>query len=77
MALALGMMPIDIIASFVAVSALFVLPTYPTLLAAIEMDSTGSTRIGKWVINHPFFMPGMVSIVTAVLLTYLWARLIL
>ena len=55
-AFALGVSPIAAIASFAAVSALFVLPTYPTLLAAVEMDDTGSTRIGKFVFNHPFLL---------------------
>ena len=50
-ALLLGVSPLTAIASFAAVSALFVLPTYPTLLAAVEMDDTGSTRIGKYVFN--------------------------
>ncbi len=45
-----------LVASFAAVSALFVLPTYPTLLGAVQMDYTGSTRIGKWVFNHSFFI---------------------
>lgn len=54
--------PVTAIASFAAVSALFVLPTYPTLLAAVEMDETGSTQIGKLVFNHPFFIPGTVVI---------------
>ena len=40
-----------LVASFAAVSALFVLPTYPTLLGAVQMDDTGTTRIGKWVFN--------------------------
>ncbi|MFA0124047.1 anaerobic C4-dicarboxylate transporter, partial [Vibrio sp. 10N.261.48.A2] len=43
-ALAIGVAPLTAVASFAAVSALFVLPTYPTLLAAVEMDDTGSTR---------------------------------
>lgn len=51
-ALALGVSPVGVVASFAAVSALFVLPTYPTLLAAVQMDDTGSTRIGKFVFNH-------------------------
>jgi len=55
-----------LVASFAAVSALFVLPTYPTLLAAVEMDDTGSTRIGKYVFNHPFFIPGVATIASAV-----------
>ena len=77
MALAIGLMPIDLVASFAAVSALFVLPTYPTLLAAIEMDGTGTTRIGKYVINHSFFIPGMATIVSAVAFAYLWARVLM
>ncbi|WP_120951963.1 anaerobic C4-dicarboxylate transporter [Helicobacter sp. L8] len=48
-----------VVASFVAVSALFVLPTYPTLLGAVQMDDTGSTRIGKYIFDHPFFLPGL------------------
>ncbi|MCL1039019.1 anaerobic C4-dicarboxylate transporter [Shewanella submarina] len=65
-ALALGVAPVTAVASFAAVSALFVLPTYPTLLAAVEMDDTGSTRIGKAVFNHPFMIPGLLAISLAV-----------
>ena len=55
-----------LVASFAAVSALFVLPTYPTLLGAVQMDDTGTTRIGKWVFNHSFFIPGVLAIVFSV-----------
>ncbi|HAT1131032.1 anaerobic C4-dicarboxylate transporter [Corynebacterium striatum] len=75
-ALALGASPLTALAAFPAVSALFILPTYPTLLAAVEMDDTGSTRIGKAVFNHPFLIPGTVSIVASVLLSYLLGALI-
>ena len=47
-------------------SALFVLPTYPTLLAAVEIDDTGSSKIGHYIFNHPFFMPGLIAIVLSV-----------
>ena len=60
-----------LVASFAAVSALFVLPTYPTLLGAVQMDDTGTTRIGKWVFNHAFFLPGVLAIVFAVALGFL------
>lgn len=70
-ALAIGVSPLTAVAAFPAVSALFVLPTYPTLLAAVEMDDTGSTRIGKYVFDHPFLIPGVVNIVTSVVLAYL------
>ena len=76
-ALALGIAPAAAVAAFPAVSALFVLPTYPTLLAAVEMDDTGSTRIGKAVFNHPFLLPGVLAIAFAVGLGFLFGGLIL
>lgn len=76
-ALTLGVSPLAAIAAFPAVSALFVLPTYPTLLAAVEMDDTGSTRVGKAVFNHPFMIPGIVNIAIAVGLGFLFGSLIL
>lgn len=60
-----------LVACFAAVSALFVLPTYPTLLGAVQMDDTGSTRIGKFIFNHAFFLPGVLAIVIAVALGFL------
>ncbi|WPF67196.1 MULTISPECIES: anaerobic C4-dicarboxylate transporter [unclassified Corynebacterium] len=76
-ALAMGVSPLTAVAAFPAVSALFVLPTYPTLLAAVEMDDTGSTRIGKAVFNHPFLIPGVVYTVIAVALGYLFGSVLL
>ncbi|WP_375055777.1 anaerobic C4-dicarboxylate transporter [Zobellella sp. DQSA1] len=76
-ALAIGVDPLTAVASFAAVSALFVLPTYPTLLAAVEMDDTGSTRIGKAVFNHPFFVPGVVTIAVSVTLGFVFGGLLL
>ncbi|MGO1592633.1 MAG: anaerobic C4-dicarboxylate transporter [Ancrocorticia sp.] len=64
------------VASFPAVTGLYLLPTYPTTVAAIEMDDTGSTRIGKFVFNHPFLLPGVVSVVVAVGLGFLLAPII-
>ena len=76
-AIALGMSNVSIIAAFAAVSALFVLPTYPTLLAAVEMDDTGSTKIGKYVFDHPFLIPGTLTIAFAVLFGYLLGGVVL
>ena len=76
-ALALGVSPGAAIAAFAAVSALFVLPTYPTLLAAVEFDDTGSTRIGKYVFDHPFLIPGVMTIFFSVVLGYAFAAVIL
>ncbi|MCD6188366.1 MAG: anaerobic C4-dicarboxylate transporter, partial [Desulfuromusa sp.] len=76
-ALGLGISPIAAIAAFPAVCALFVLPTYPTLLAAVEFDDTGSTRIGKYVLNHSFIIPGTVTIIFAVALGFVFGGLFL
>ena len=76
-ALMLGVTPLTAIASFAAVSALFVLPTYPTLLAAVEMDDTGSTRIGKYVFNHAFLIPGVVAISLCVILGFIIGGVVL
>lgn len=76
-ALALGISPVAAIASFAAVSALFVLPTYPSLLAAVEFDDTGSTRIGKYVFDHPFLIPGTATITFAVILGFVFGNVIL
>jgi len=76
-ALAIGVAPFAAVAAFPAVSALFILPTYPTLLAAVQMDDTGTTQIGKAVFNHPFIVPGLVNIAIAVVLGFLFGSFIL
>ncbi len=79
MPLAIGLAadPVTLVASFAAVSALFILPTYPTVLAAVEMDDTGSTRIGKYVFDHPFLIPGTVTIFLAVLFAFIFGKMVL
>jgi len=76
-ALAIGVAPFAAVAAFPAVSALFILPTYPTLLAAVQMDDTGTTQIGKAVFNHPFMVPGLLNIAIAVGLGFLFGSFIL
>jgi anaerobic C4-dicarboxylate transporter DcuA len=76
-AIGLGVSPAACIAAFAAVSALFVLPTYPSLLAAVEFDDTGSTRVGKYVFDHPFLIPGTATIVFAVILGFVFGGIIL
>lgn len=77
MALALHVSPLTAIASFSAVSGLFVLPTYPTLVAAVQMDDTHTTRIGRFVFNHPFFIPGTIGVSLSVLFGFLFGSIIL
>lgn len=77
MALALNVSPLTAVASFAAVSGLFILPTYPTLVAAVQMDDTGTTRIGKFVFNHPFFIPGTLGVALAVCFGFLLGSVML
>ncbi len=77
MALALNVSPLAAIASFAAVSGLFILPTYPTLVAAVQMDDTGTTRIGRFVFNHPFFIPGTIGVALAVCFGFVMGGLVL
>ncbi|MEJ5927894.1 anaerobic C4-dicarboxylate transporter [Corynebacterium sp. H128] len=72
----IGVAATTMLASFPAVTGLYLLPTYPTTVAAVELDDTGSTRIGKYVFNHPFVLPGITSVVVAVLLGFLLAPLV-
>ncbi|MEN2426091.1 anaerobic C4-dicarboxylate transporter [Chromobacterium vaccinii] len=57
----LGIASPVLIAIYPAVVGVYVLPSYPSLIAAVEMDYTGTTRIGRWVFNHSFIVPGLVS----------------
>ncbi len=65
--IALGINPMMLIALFPAVNGYFFIPNYPTIVAAINFDRTGTTRIGKWILNHSFMMPGMVATIAAIL----------
>ena len=69
--LALGIPPLALLAMFPAVNGYFFLPNYPTVVAAINFDRTGTTRIGKYVINHSFQIPGFVSTIVAIAVGYL------
>lgn len=59
--IALGMSPMMLIALFPAVNGYFFIPNYPTVVAAINFDRTGTTGIGKYILNHSFMMPGLVA----------------
>jgi len=65
--LSLGMAPAYLIGIFPAVNGHFFIPGYPTLLTAIQFDRTGTTKIGKYVLNHSFMLPGLVTTISAVI----------
>ena len=59
--LAMGVPPLVLLALFPAVNGYFFLPNYPTEVAAIGFDRTGTTRIGKYVVNHSFQLAGFIT----------------
>jgi anaerobic C4-dicarboxylate transporter DcuA len=63
--LALGLPPAYLVGIFPSVNGHFFVPGYPTLLTAIQFDRTGTTRIGKYVLNHSFMLPGIVTTIAA------------
>jgi anaerobic C4-dicarboxylate transporter DcuA len=51
---------------FPAVNGYFFIPTYGSLIAAINFDLSGTTRIGRYVLNHSFMIPGLIATTVAV-----------
>lgn len=66
--IALGLNPMLLIALFPAVNGYFFIPNYPTVVAAINFDRTGTTKIGKYILNHSFMMPGLVATIVAIMM---------
>lgn len=65
-AITLGLPPAIIIAVFVAVNGYFFIPNYGPIIASIDFDRTGTTRIGKYIFNHSFMLPGLLSMVFSI-----------
>jgi anaerobic C4-dicarboxylate transporter len=68
---ALGIPAPILIAVYPAVNGYFFLPTYGTVIAAVSFDQTGTTKIGKYLINHSFMLPGLVTTISAVVISLL------
>ena len=72
--MALGIPPQFLIAMFPSVNGYFFIPTYGSLIAAINFDLSGTTKIGKYVLNHSFMIPGIVATTVAVITGLFLAR---
>ena len=72
----LGIPPQFLIAMFPSVNGYFFIPTYGSLIAAINFDLSGTTRIGKYVLNHSFMIPGLVATSVAVVTGLAMARVV-
>lgn len=69
--IALGISPLLLVVMFPAVNGYFFLPNYPTEVVALEFDRTGTTHVGKYVINHSFQLPGFVTTFVSIGVGYL------
>jgi anaerobic C4-dicarboxylate transporter DcuA len=74
--LSLGIAPAQLIALFPAVNGYFLIPATGSLIAAMTFDRSGTTRIGNYLVNHSFMIPGVIATVTAVVTGMLLARII-
>lgn len=69
--LAMGIPPIILLVLFPVVNGYFFVPNYPTEVAAIGFDRTGTTRIGKYVVNHSFQLAGFITTFVSIGVGYL------
>lgn len=73
----LGILPANLLAMYPAVCGDFFIPSYPTLVAAMNFDKTGTTRVGKYLLNHSFMLPGLVMTIVTIATAFLISNLIL
>ena len=73
---ALNLPATTLAALYPAANGIFFLPTYGTLLAAVSFDQTGTTKIGKYLLNHSFMLPGLVTLVSTVIIALLLSKLL-
>ena len=74
-AYALGVPGWVLLGALPCVYGYFFIPNYPTDIATVNMDRTGTTKIGKFVFNHSFMVPGLISVVVSTLVCYALASI--
>ena len=72
-ALSIGVHPGYVVAFAAACYGYYILPTYPSDLATIQFDRSGTTRIGRFVINHSFILPGLIGVFVSCVVGYFLA----
>jgi anaerobic C4-dicarboxylate transporter DcuA len=73
---ALNLPATTLAALYPAANGIFFLPTYGTLLAAVSFDQTGTTKIGKYLLNHSFMLPGLVTITSTIVIALLLSKFV-
>ena len=77
MALSVGMDPVILMSFISACYGYFFLPTYPSDLACIGFDRSGTTRIGKYILNHSFMIPGLIGVISGCGVGFIMAHIVL
>ena len=77
LALNVGMDPVLIMSFISACYGYFFLPTYPSDLACIGFDRSGTTRIGKYILNHSFMIPGLIGVFTGCCAGFVMAHIVM
>ncbi|KUI97542.1 anaerobic C4-dicarboxylate transporter [Vibrio sp. MEBiC08052] len=75
--LALGLSPALLIGLMPAVYGYFFIPNYPSDIATVNFDVSGTTKIGKWYFNHSFMSVGLIAVVTGCIVGYLLAQVVI
>lgn len=73
LALSIGVSTGHVVAFAAAGYGYYILPTYPSDLATIQFDRSGTTGIGKYVINHSFILPGLIGVSSSCIVGFLLA----
>ena len=55
----------------------FFVPNYGPIIAAIDFDTTGTTKIGKFIFNHSFMIPGLLSLAFSLVFELALAKMLL
>lgn len=68
--LALGLPPALLIGIMPSCYGYFFISNYPSDIATVNFDTSGTTKIGKWYFNHRFMVPGLIGVISACLIGY-------
>ncbi|WP_217512954.1 anaerobic C4-dicarboxylate transporter [Vibrio metschnikovii] len=74
---ALGLEPALLIGLMPALYGYFFIPNYPSDIATVNFDMTGTTKIGKWYFNHSFMAPGLVGVISACCVGYVLGQIVI
>ncbi|OQY21383.1 MAG: anaerobic C4-dicarboxylate transporter [Desulfobacteraceae bacterium 4572_35.2] len=76
-ALGMGLSPALVIGIMPACYGYFFIPNYPSDIATCNFDISGTTKIGKYYFNHSFMVPGLIAVITACLIGYPLAKILI